>query len=412
MRRILLRLVVALLVVIAAFALTMALYNQHRLEDLSGELMVAANELQHGDPDAPDRYYGLQQQLQAAANGQDSLLLALGISLACCLGFILYIYLAILRPFHKLERFARHIAAGDYDRPLDMPRHNVFGAFSWAFDSMREGLDDARQAEHQARQANKLLIASISHDIKTPIASIRACAEALGSGQASSPERQSRYLDTIIRKSDEVAQLTDDLFLHALADIDQLVIEPKPLALPTFIASIAADNSLQAVLGKCRLNHPHPTKLTRYAPSSFAGAPDSAPSSGQSGTEAFIGASLKVEKVPDVRVIADEKRLGEIFANILDNAGKYAAGEPLRLSFGQDGGQLCCVFEDQGTTLAADDLPFIFDKFYRGCNAADQQGSGLGLYIVRYLAQRMGGDAHAELSLDGLRIIVRLPIAP
>ena len=369
MRRILLRLIVALLVVTAAFALTMALYNQHRLEDLSGELMVAANELQHGDPEAPDRYYGLQQQLQAAANGQDSLLLALGISLACCLGFILYIYLAILRPFHKLERFARHIAAGDYDRPLDMPRHNVFGAFSWAFDSMREGLDDARQAEHQARQANKLLIASISHDIKTPIASIRACAEALGSGQAGSPERQSRYLDTIIRKSDEVAQLTDDLFLHALADIDQLVIEPKPLALPTFIASIAADNSLQAVLGI-------------------------------------------VEKVPDVRVIADEKRLGEIFANILDNAGKYAAGEPLRLSFGQDGGQLCCVFEDQGTTLAADDLPFIFDKFYRGRNAADQQGSGLGLYIVRYLAQRMGGKAHAELGPDGLRIIVRLPIAP
>jgi signal transduction histidine kinase len=387
MKQILSRLALAFLAIIAAFALAMALYNQHNARDLAGEMLVAANEAQYGDADAQARYDELKQRLQATASGQDSLLLALVLSLACCAGFALYIYLAILRPFHRLQRFAERIAVGDYDRPLDMPRHNVFGAFSWAFDSMREGLKNAQAAERDARQANKLLIASISHDIKTPIASIRACAEALGSGQASSAERKSRYLDTIIRKSDDVARLTDDLFLHALADIDRLAIEPKPLAIRPFIASFIADYDFAAEDG-----------IADGACPAGSGVPHTA--------------IELVDEVPDIEVSADEKRLGEVFANIVDNAGKYAPGKPLRLSFKQADGQFYSIFSDQGTALAPEDLPFIFDKFYRGHNADGRQGSGLGLYIVRYLVQRMGGGAYAERRPDGLRVIVKLPIAP
>ena len=90
-----------------------------------------------------------------------------------------YIYFAMLRPFEKLKGFAEEISRGNFDIPLEYERSNYFGAFTWAFDSMRREIVRSRACEREAVENNKTVIATLSHDIKTPIASIRAYTEGL-----------------------------------------------------------------------------------------------------------------------------------------------------------------------------------------------------------------------------------------
>ncbi len=131
----------------------------------------------------------------------------------------LYVYMNILSPFDKMKDYASEIAKGNYDLPFNYERSNYFGAFTWAFDSMRKEITRSRMAEREAIENNKTVIATLSHDIKTPITSIRAYAEGLEANLDTSPERRSRYLEVLMRKCDEVTALTNDLFLHSLSDL-------------------------------------------------------------------------------------------------------------------------------------------------------------------------------------------------
>ena len=124
-----------------------------------------------------------------------------------------YIYLKIIRPFIKLEKFSLEISKGNFDSPLYVERKNIFGEFTWAFDMMRNEIKYLRESEKRAVENNKTVIATISHDIKTPVASIRAYSEALKENMDKNYERRDRYLKVIIKKCDEVAKLTNDLFL-------------------------------------------------------------------------------------------------------------------------------------------------------------------------------------------------------
>lgn len=106
----------------------------------------------------------------------------------------------MLAPFQKLEQYAGELAKGNLDVSLDYERTNFFGAFTWAFDHMREELIRARKREEYAIQENKTIIATLSHDIKTPIASIRAYAEALEANLESGYEKRQQYASVMPKK--------------------------------------------------------------------------------------------------------------------------------------------------------------------------------------------------------------------
>ena len=147
----------------------------------------------------------------------------------------LYVYINILRPFDKMKDYASEIAKGNFDLPLNYERSNYFGAFTWAFDSMRKEITRSRMAEREAIENNKTVIATLSHDIKTPITSIRAYVEGLEENLDTSEERRSRYLEVIMRKCDEVTALTNDLFLHSLSDLNMLRMQPEEFELVPFL---------------------------------------------------------------------------------------------------------------------------------------------------------------------------------
>ena len=112
-------------------------------------------------------------------NSNIRFLLMGGISILFLFVVFGYIYKAILSPFEKMKKFAQKLAQGNFDVPLNYERSNYFGEFTWAFDSMRREITKARACEKEAIDNNKTVIATLSHDIKTPIASIRAYAEGL-----------------------------------------------------------------------------------------------------------------------------------------------------------------------------------------------------------------------------------------
>jgi len=278
-----------------------------------------------------------------------------------------YVYFAILRPFDKMKDFAQRIAQGNFDIPLDYERSNYFGAFTWAFDSMRREITKARSCEREAIDNNKTVIATLSHDIKTPIASIRAYAEGLEANMDGTPEKREKYLGVIMKKCDEVSRLTNDLFLHSLSDLEKLKINPEKFELCGFLDS--AVNEIAAEQNDVNFTKPDFSAL----------------------------------------VCADKNRLVQITENLINNARKYAGSE-IDVFITQSEGNAEIHFRDHGSGIPDEDMPFIFDKFYRGRNCGNEQGSGLGLYIVKYIAEKMGGKALLHNHSDGLEAIISLPI--
>ena len=282
----------------------------------------------------------------------------------------LYVYMTILRPFDKMKDYASEIAKGNFDLPLNYERSNYFGAFTWAFDSMRKEITRSRMAECEAIENNKTVIATLSHDIKTPITSIRAYAEGLEENLDTSPERRSRYLEVLMRKCDEVTALTNDLFLHSLSDLNMLQMKPEEFELVPF---------LKQSIGEIATEHED-----------------------------------VIFRKPDISpvIYADKKRVNQIVENLINNSRKYAKTN-ITVSLTQSDDLVSIHFRDKGTGIPDEDMPFITDKFYRGKNVGDENGSGLGLYIVRYIAEQSGGSLELinhTSGEEGLEAVVSLPI--
>ena len=282
----------------------------------------------------------------------------------------LYVYMTILRPFDKMKDYASEIAKGNFDLPLNYERSNYFGAFTWAFDSMRKEITRSRMAECEAIENNKTVIATLSHDIKTPITSIRAYAEGLEENLDTSPERRSRYLEVIMRKCDEVTALTNDLFLHSLSDLNMLQMKPEEFELVPF---------LKQSIGEIATEHED-----------------------------------VIFREPDISpvIYADKKRVNQIVENLINNSRKYAKTN-ITVSLTQSDDLVSIHFRDKGTGIPDEDMPFITEKFYRGKNSGNENGSGLGLYIVKYIAEQSGGSLELinhNSGEEGLEAVVNLPI--
>lgn len=215
---------------------------------------------------------------------------------------------------------------------------------------------------------NKTVIATLSHDIKTPVASIRAYAEGLAAHMDTTPEKRMKFAEVIIRKCDEVSALTNDLFLHALSDMDKLEMNMHEVKLCAFMRKAVAE--LISDMDSVRL----------YLPDS------------------------------EWVISADEKRLMQLTENILNNAAKYGK-MPVDITIRQkDNDTVQINFKDYGNGMKDEDIPFALDKFYRGKNSADKPGAGLGLYIVKYITNKMNGEVRLYNHVDGLEVVVELPV--
>lgn len=342
--------------------------------EIKAQQILAVNELEqlalNGDLDqVSEKSARLQEHLRSSGEntGGGENYLLLGAAFILCMMFVLiYVYFSILRPFENMKRFAGEIAKGNFDIPLEYQRSNYFGEFTWAFDSMRREITKSRSCEKEAIENNKTIIATLSHDIKTPIASIRAYAEGLEANMDSSAQKRQKYISVIMKKCDEVSGLTNDLFLHSVSDMEKLNISMEQFELGEFLKEAALEICTEQNAVRVRI----PEKK--------------------------------------IRITADRKRLMQVFENLINNARKYAKTS-IDVSVIPGEHDVEILFQDYGTGILDEDMPFIYCKFYRGKNCGTEQGSGLGLYIVKYIIEKMQGEILICNKQEGLSVSVRLP---
>ncbi|MDE7360332.1 MAG: HAMP domain-containing histidine kinase [Oscillospiraceae bacterium] len=343
-------------------------------EDERSAYIVDLNEIsrliENGEHDTVNaKIDALQENMRKAESqqsGASAIPILCGVSVLFFVTAFGYIYFAILRPFERMKDFAAKISSGDFDIPLKYERSNYFGEFTWAFDNMRNEITKSRASEKEAIENNKTVIATLSHDIKTPIASIRAYVEGLSANMDSSYEKREKYLSVITKKCDEVSRLTNDLFLHSVSDLDKLKLAPERIELCAFTESVI--NEIAAERGDIIFKKPDLT--------------------------AFVS--------------ADKNRFTQACENIVNNARKYAKTE-IEVFFTKEDDDIVLHFRDHGEGIPDENMPFIFDKFYRGSNCGNEQGSGLGLYIVKYITEKMGGKVLLQNHDRGLEVKIILP---
>lgn len=285
---------------------------------------------------------------------------------AATIGYVIYLRKTLVRPFHKLKDFAQRVAGGNLDVPLEMDRQNVFGAFTESFDLMRSELKRARLAEAQANAAKKELVAELSHDIKTPVASIKAASE-VGLALADSDRLRDNYTQ-IIRKADQINTLVTNLFNATLEELEQLSVTPGDME----------SGELAQMLENADYLH----------------------------RSAVPAASA----IPPCLLCADRLRLQQVLDNIYANSYKYA-GTDIMLAITRESSRIVIAIEDFGGGVSPQELPFLKEKFRRGSNTGDVEGAGLGLYISDYFMRKMGGKLTVENGTCGLKVSVEVPLS-
>ena len=282
--------------------------------------------------------------------------------LICLILYILYLDRKVIAPFQKLTRFARNVAAGNLETPLEMDRENIFGAFTESFDIMREQLYQAREKEREANESKKELVASLSHDIKTPLASIRAMSELL---EVTLHEpRQLEKVQAIEKKAIQIEQLTNTLFHSTLEELQTLKVNVKEEE------SIIVDDIITT---------------TDYR-------------------------NLVTNKnIPGCIICCDKIRLEQVFDNIIANSYKYA-NTKIDIVSKITEYTLEIRVRDYGQGVPSDDLPLLTRKFYRGKNAEGKVGAGIGLYLSHYFMEQMGGTLVANNYEEGFEIVIEIPL--
>ena len=277
--------------------------------------------------------------------------------------YAVYMHFTMIRPFRKLKGFAERVADGNLDIPLEMDRKNVFGAFTESFDIMRTELKNARIAEATANASKKELVAKLSHDIKTPIASIKAVSE-VGLAVAANEKDKANYTQ-IIGKADQINSLVTNLFTATLEELQKLTVTP------TNIESSRVKTMLE-----------YADYLHR------ATIPD----------------------IPECLVYADGLRVQQVFDNIFANSYKYAKTDII-VTVQNTGNYINVSIEDFGGGVPAEELLTLKEKFKRGSNAENIEGAGLGLYISDYFMKEMQGKLTVENGDRGLKITVALALS-
>lgn len=305
-----------------------------------------------------DGAHTLQEQKQTVI-----VVLAAAIAIECvvCVCFAVYLFATVVKPFRKLKGFTERVACGNLDIPLEMDRQNLFGAFTESFDIMRSELKKARLAEAEAQRSKKELVAKLSHDIKTPVASLKAISE-VGLAVTASEKDRANYTQ-IISKADQINSLVTNLFSATLEELEQLTVSP------VYIDGEAVKTMLE--------NADYLRRAT-------------------------------IPEIPKCAVFADGLRLQQVFDNLFANAYKYADTEISVAAEKND--MLRIVIEDCGGGVPNDELPVLKEKFKRGSNAENIEGAGLGLYISDYFMNGMSGALDIENGEHGLKATVSLEL--
>ena len=271
---------------------------------------------------------------------------------------LVYVDNKVLKPFHKMSNLSYELAKGNLSMPIKEEKSKLFGRFLWGMDMLREKLEDNKEKELEFQKERKTLILSLSHDIKTPLSSIELYSKALLENLYDTDERKDEALQGIARNVKEIKGYVDEIVTASREDFLNLEVRMGECYLLEVIKDIESY---------------YKDKLS------------------------VIHTEFHVDEVSECLVKGDRDRLVEVLQNVMENAIKYGDGKCICISFSEEEDCKLIHIKNSGGSLKKEELPNLFDSFYRGSNSNNIKGSGLGLYICKTLMRKMDGEIFAEM---------------
>lgn len=284
---------------------------------------------------------------------------------------------SIERPITDLSRAAENIRSGKLDFEVMGSDYDEIDALCTSFDAMRKELKYANEREKHMKKERSMLLANISHDLKTPITSIKGYIEGIRDGIARTPEKLKSYLDTIYAKSVLIDDMVNNLSIFSKLELSRLNFSFEKNDFNSFLRGITDNYKIDFERNGIRF------------------------------TDNIL------QECAVVRL--DYEKMGRVFANIIDNAVKYRsdAAPEIEVSTHISGSGVYAYIRDNGIGIAEEELTKVFDGFYRVDSSRSVKGSGLGLGIVKQIVEKHGGKIW--LKSDGIgkgtTAVVYLPLA-
>lgn len=335
---------------------------------MEGEEQALIKQIDFSFPDGGDGSVFIVTSMKRILPEIKGVLLDLMISVLLILIFTagmltVWIYKGIINPIRKLEVAAQNIKAGNLDFTIDIDGKDEIGELCRNFEEMRFRLKESEEEKIAGEKENKVLISNISHDLKTPITAIKGYVEGIMDGVADTPEKQDKYIRTIYNKANEMDMLINELTLYSRIDTNRIPYNFNRINVADYFDDCVEEVGLDLEAKNIKLT--------------------------------YIDYADK-----DVLIIADPEQLRRVINNIIGNSVKYLDKEQgfINIRIRDVGDFIQVEIEDNGRGIAAKDLPFIFDRFYRTDSSRNSAtgGSGIGLSIVKKIIEDHGGKIWAN----------------
>ena len=283
---------------------------------------------------------------------------------------------SVERPINDLAAAADYIRGGNLNFEVMGSDYDEIDRLCTNFDTMRRELKMAQERESYMKKERSMLLANISHDLKTPVTSIKGYVEGIRDGVADTPEKMNRYLDTIYAKAEAIDDMVNNLSMFSKLELSRMTFDFETGDINVFLRGLAEDYRLDIEKNGVEL----------------------------------------VNKIPQETAIVkiDYEKMSRVFSNIIDNAVKYRSDNKPVLeitTFMRDKGVYVCI-SDNGIGIEEKELQNVFEGFYRVDSSRSIKGSGLGLGIVKQIVEKHGGKIwlNSEGLGKGTTAIVYLPI--
>lgn len=282
----------------------------------------------------------------------------------------LWMYWSIVDPLKKVQLATENIKNGNLDFKLKLSNKKKKDEISELyedFEEMRKRLKDNAEEKVEADKRDKEFISNISHDLKTPLTSIRGYCEGIMDGVASTPEKMDKYVRTIYTKTNEMDDLINQLTLYSNIERKSVPFDFNEVSAEEFFGDCA--KALELELDAQSIRFAYDDRLRE-----------------------------------DCRLVVDEEQVRRVMNNIVSNSVKYAHVSPLEITMKVEdaGSEIRVSLADNGVGIAPKDLPHIFDRFYRADSSRNRStgGSGIGLSIVKSIIEEHGGSVEASSEKD------------
>lgn len=287
------------------------------------------------------------------------------ITLSGAVSILIFFYLKekLIKPFLALRDMPYELSKGRLGGEIKENKDRFFGRFVWGISMLKDHLKVSQMQTLKLEKEKKMLLLSISHDIKTPLNAIKLYAKALKEGIYDTEEEQKKAAGQIENLSGEIEAFVKEIIKTSSQEVLPIQVEDSEFYIKDLVDMIR-----QYYVPKCRLI------MTDFSVGDF--------------DNKLLKGSID--------------GAFEVVENIMENAFKYGDGKSIKISFYEEEGCQLMKIRNTGNPVKEEEMPHLFDSFFRGSNVDGKEGNGLGLYICREIMRKMGGDIFAVREKDGM----------